>query len=148
MNRQNSTYAEFLSKLPDTATYEKPTQEKINDADKEFYSLFNVGLPKDYIEFLHCTNGLSYNGRSIFGVYDEEFLAEYPRKKSMDITRSNSSFRDMTDITDYILLGRSSIDHIVYNISEKKYQILSNGTMECFGSFDSFIELLYSFYEV
>ena len=148
MNRQNSTYAEFLSKLPDTATYEKPTQEKINDADKGFYSLFNVGLPKDYIEFLHCTNGLLYDGRSIFGVYDEEFLAEYPRKKSMDIIRSNSSFRDMTDITDYILLGRSSIDHIVYNISEKKYQILSNGTMECFGSFDSFIELLYSFYEV
>ena len=141
-------YTEFLSKLPDTAAYKKTIQEKINDADKEFYSLFNVGLPKDYIEFLHCTNGLSYDGHSIFGVYDEEFLAEYPRKKSMDIIRSNSSFRDMTDITDYILLGKSSIDHIVYNISEKKYQILSNGTMERFGSFDSFIELLYSFYEV
>ena len=66
----------------------------------------------------------------------------------MDIIRSNSSFRDRTDVTDYILLGKSSIDHIVYNISEKKYKILSNGTMERFGSFDSFIELLYSFYEV
>ena len=148
MNRQNSTYAEFLTKLPDTATYEKPTQEKINDIRNEFRSLFNVGLPDDYIEFLHFTNGLSYDGRSICGVYDEVFLAEYPRKKSMDIIRSNSSFRDTTDITDYILLGKSSIDHIVYNISEKKYQILSNGTMERFGSFDSFIELLYSFYDV
>lgn len=64
-------YTEFLSKLPDTAAYEKPTQEKINDADKEFYYLFEVGLPKDYIELLHHTNGLSYDGRSICGVYDE-----------------------------------------------------------------------------
>ena len=54
----------------------------------------------------------------------------------------------MTDITDYILLGKSSIDCIVYNISGKKYQILSNGTMESFGTFDSFIELLYAFFEV
>lgn len=141
-------YTEFLSKLPDTAAYEKPKQEKINDVDKEFYSLFEVGLPNDYIEFLHHTNGLSYDGRSICGVYDEEFLTEYPRKKSMDIIRFNSSFRDMTDITDYILLGKSSIDCIVYNTSEKKYQILSNGTMESFGTFDSFIELLYAFFEV
>lgn len=66
----------------------------------------------------------------------------------MDIIRFNSSFREMTDITDYILLGKSSIDYIVYNTSEKKYQILSNGTIESFGTFDSFIELLYAFFEV
>ena len=66
----------------------------------------------------------------------------------MDILRFNSSFREMTDITDYILLGKSSIDLIVYNIREKKYQILSNGVMQSFGSFDSFPELLYAFFEV
>ena len=66
----------------------------------------------------------------------------------MDILHFNSSFRDMTDITDYIMLGKSSLDYIVYNISEKKFQILSNGTMECFGTFDTFLELLYAFFEV
>ena len=141
-------YTEFLSKLPDQAKYEKTTAEKISDAEKEFYSLFEVRLPEDYTGLLNFTNGLSYDRRSICGVYDEEFLAGHPRKRSMDIIRSNTSFRDMTDITDYIILGKSSIDHIVYSIGEKKYQILSSGTMECFGSFDTFIELLHSFYEV
>ena len=141
-------YTEFLSKLPDTATYEKLPPEKIGNLEKEFYSVFNVGLPNDYIELLCHSNGLSYDGKSIVGVYDSDFLAKYPKKKSMDIVRFNLSFRDMTDITDYIMLGKSSIDHIVYNIGEKKYQILSNGVMECFGTFDSFLELLYAFFDV
>ena len=128
--------------------YEKLPDEKISKIKKEFYSLFNVEIPKDYIELLHQTNGLSYDGHGICGVYDTDFLIDHPRKKSMDILRFNSSFRDMTDITEYILLGKSSIDLIVFNIREKKYQILSNGTLECFGMFDSFLELLYAFFEV
>lgn len=141
-------YTEFLSKLPDTATYEKLPPKKIGNLEKEFYSVFNVGLPNDYIELLRHSNGLSYDGKSIVGVYDSDLLAKYPKKKSMDIVRFNLSFRDMTDITDYIMLGKSSIDHIVYNIGEKKYQILSNGEMDCFGTFDSFLELLYAFFDV
>ena len=141
-------YTDILSKLPGQAVYEKLPREKTDDTAKEFYSLFGAGLPDDYIELLNFTNGLSYDGRSICGVYDEEFLAVYPRKRSMDIIRFNSSFRDMTDITDYILLGKSSIDLIVYNIGEGKYQILSSGVMECFGSFDTLPELLHAFFEV
>ena len=141
-------YTEFLSKIPDAATYEKVPQEKINNIEKEFYSLFNAELPKDYIGLLHYTNGLSYDGHSICGVYDSDFLIDHPRKKSMDILRFNSNFRDLTDITDYILLGKSSIDYIVYNIQEMRFQIISNGVMECFGTFDSFLELLYAFFEV
>lgn len=137
-------YTEFLSKLPDAATYEKLPQEKIDNLIEEFDSEFDVEIPEDYIGLLHQTNGLSYDGYNICGVYDEDFLIDHPRKKSMDIVRFNSSFRDMTDITNYILLGKSSIDLIVFNIVEKKYQILSNGVMECFGTFDSFLELLYA----
>ena len=140
-------YTEFLLKLPDTAAYEKLPQEKIDGMKREFYSAFDTALPDDYTELLKHTNGLSYDGHSICGVYDEEFLIDHPRKKSMDILRFNSSFRDMTDITDYILLGKSSIDLIVYNIGEKKYQILSSGVMECFGTFDTFLELLYAFFD-
>ena len=146
--RRQAMYTEFLSKLPDSATYEKLTQEKIGKIEAEFYSIFKVELPKDYIEKLRHTNGLSNDGRSIVGVYDNDFLINNPRKKSMDILRFNSSFRDLTDITDYIMLGKSGIDYIVYNIGEKKYQILSNGVMECFGTFDSLLELLYDFFEV
>ncbi len=141
-------YTEFLSGLPEAAAYDKLPQEKIDNLKKVFYSEFDVEIPEGYIELLHHTNGLSYDGHSICGVYDADFLKDHPRKKSMDIVRFNSSFRDMTDITDYILLGKSSIDLIVYNIVEKKYQIISNGVMECFGTFDSFLELLYAFFEV
>ena len=140
-------YTDFLLKLPDTAKYEKLTAEKIEKINEEFCSVFNAEIPEDYIELLRQTNGLSYNGKSIVGVYDAGFLIDHPRKASMDIVRFNSSFRDMTDITEYILLGKSSTDLIVYNIREKKYQILSNGVMECFGTFDSFPELLNAFFE-
>ena len=112
-------YSEFLSRLPDAVTYEKLPQEKISKTEKEFYSVFGVEIPGDYTELLRFTNGLSYNGKSIVGVYAEEFLVDHPRKRSMDILRFNSSFREMTDITDYILLGKSSIDLIVYNIYNK-----------------------------
>ena len=140
-------YKGFLSRIPEAATYEKVPHEKLSNLKKEFYSLFNVGLPDDYLELLRQTNGLSYNGKSIAGLYDADFLADHPRKKSMDIIRFNSSFREMTDINDHILLGKSSIDLIVYNIREKKYQILSNGVMQCFGTYDTFPELLYAFFE-
>jgi len=141
-------FSDFLSKIPENAAYAKLSPAKIDDIQKQFYSLFNVELPQDYIELLRYSNGLSYNGNSIVGVYDAEFLISHPRKKSMDIIRFNTSFRDMTDITDYIMLGKSSIDLVVYNIREKTFQILSNGTMQCFGTFDSFLDLLYAFYGV
>ena len=141
-------FTEFLSKIPEATTYEKVSEEKIDKASKEFCRLFNVKLPQDYIEMLRHTNGISFNGNSIAGIYDADFLVEHPRKKSMDIVRFNSSFRDLTDITDYILLGKSSTDLVVYNINEDRFQILSNGVMHCFGTFDTFLELLHSFFEV
>ena len=124
-------YTDFLSKIPCSAVYEKVPAEKISKTAKEFYSLFETELPEDYIKLLHQTNGLSCDGHSICGVYDADFLADHPRKGSMDI-----------------LLGKSSFDYVVYDIAEKKYRILSNGTMECFGSFDSFPDLLYAFFEI
>lgn len=146
--RGKNMFNEFLSKIPEAITYEKLSEEKIKNASSEFYSLFNVKLPQDYIDMLRYTNGVSFNGNSIVGVYDADFLADHPRKKSMDIFRFNTSYRDLTDITDYILLGKSSIDLVVYNINDSKFQILSNGVMECFGTFDTFLELLYSFFDV
>ena len=141
-------YTTFLSKIPETTIYEKPNHDKIENIKKEFHTQFNVELPMGYIELLDYANGLSYDGHNIAGIYDDDFLVQYPRKKSMDIIRFNSSFRDMTDITDYILLGKSSIDLIVYDIGDGKFKILSNGTMECFGTFDTFLELLYAFFKV
>ena len=141
-------YRTFLAKIPAAAIYKKPPREKIDNVKEEFYSLFDIELPLGYIELLDYSNGLSYDGHNIAGIYDADFLIDHPRKKSMDIIRFNSSFRDMTDITEYILLGKSSIDLIVYDIEDKKYKILSNGTMECFGAYDTFLELLYAFFDV
>ena len=141
-------YRTFLAKIPEEAIYEQPPREKIDTVKAEFYALFDIELPVGYIELLDYSNGLSYDGHNIAGIYDTAFLIDHPRKKSMDIIRFNSSFRDMTDITEYILLGKSSIDLIVYDIEDGKYKILSNGTMECFGEYDTFLELLYAFFEV
>ena len=120
---------------------------EINMTENSFEELIGDKLPEEYLSFLKESNGFAVNGLHIFGSYDEEYLKQFPRRKSYDIIRFNVRFRDLTDISDYIMLGKSSLDYVVYDSSaEKKYQILTSGTMDIIDEYDSFIELLTAYY--
>ena len=124
-------YTEFLSKLPDAATYEKLSEEKISEMEKEFYSLFNVEIPKDYIELFlsakrvegRSEKSLLYYSKTIHKVIDDigkdarcittddlrMYLSEYQTshnssKVTIDnIRRILSSFFGWLEDEDYIV---------------------------------------------
>ena len=48
----------------------------------------------------------------------------------------------MTDIEDYIILGKDSISYFVYDITSGKYQVISNGTMDVMSEYDSLAQMI------
>ena len=60
----------------------------------------------------------------------------------------NTNFYANTDISDYIILGRSSIDYIGYIKAKNKYVIMTNGTMQHLKEFDTFNEMIMDFFEL
>ena len=42
----------------------------------------------------------------------------------------------LTDIDDYIILGKDNISYFVYDINNKKYYVLSSGCLEIMNEYD------------
>lgn len=101
-------------------------------------------LPVDYKEFLSEINGFSYDGLTIFSKFNDNIKQLSPRadEESRDIICWNEMYYDMTDITDYIILGKSDLDYIVYDKEKNVYLILTNGTMDEMDNSEDFEELL------
>lgn len=101
-------------------------------------------LPADYKEFLSEINGFSYNGLTIFSKFNDNIKQLSPRAKAetRDVICWNEKYYGMTDITDYIILGKSDLDYIVYDKEKNIYFILTNGTMEEMDKSENFDELL------
>lgn len=101
-------------------------------------------MPADYRDFLSEINGFSYNGLTIFSKFNDTIKQLSPRAKAetRDIICWNEKYYDMTDITDYIILGKSDIDYIAYDKEKNIYVILTNGTMDEKDKSENFEELL------
>lgn len=124
------------------------TNETIKKLSDYFKENFNSCLPQDYIEFLNVMNGFSYDGHSIFCCYNDEIEKNYPRYASLDLVTFNTNFYANTDISDYIILGRSSIDYIGYIKAKNKYVIMTNATMQHLKEFETFNEMIMDFLEL
>ncbi len=48
----------------------------------------------------------------------------------------------LTDIEDYIILGKDSISYFVYDIASEKYRILTNGTLDVMNEFNSLAQMI------
>lgn len=140
-------YTKLISELPREASFVALTSDYISEINAKFTDLYGVGLPSDYLDLLCLSNGLSYNGYSIFGVYDSDYLKDNSYMKGLDLFWNNKSIRELTDISEYIILGVSDMDYVAYNITDKKYQIIGNGTIDVYGTYDRLIDLLYVFFE-
>lgn len=140
-------FAKLISELPNEASFVALTSDCIGEIKRKFTDLFEVSLPSDYLSLLCLSNGLSYNGYSIFGVYDADFLKDNPYMEGLDLFWNNKSIRELTDISDYIILGVSDMDYVAYNTTDKKYHIIDNGTIDVYGTYDRLLDLLYVFFE-
>ncbi len=116
--------------------------DKVNSYFKE---LFGCNIPEEYIEFLHIMNGFSYDDRNIFCIYNDDIEKNFPRYASLDFIKFNIRFCENTDITDYIILGKSSISYIGYIKDTGKYVIMDNGELKHIKEFDKFSELITNF---
>ena len=136
----------FLNDFKHLTLFTGLSDEEINSYSQEFLKTFKIDFPEDVKEFLKVTNGL-------FGAGGEYFLSKFkdeikninPKifdKTTYDIIGRNEDFRMMTDIEDFIILGEDSLSYYVYNIENKKYQDLSNGTLDVLNEYDEFAKMV------
>ena len=135
---------DFLNKLSYKTMYTGLTESELDLYAEEFSEAFNVSLPEDLRAFLSVTNGLYVNGKVFFSRFNDNVKAFSPRatNRTRDIIEFNRSYRDMTDIEDYIILGKDSISYFVYDTASEKYQVLTNGTMDVINIFDSLAQMI------
>ena len=53
---------EFCEELPDSAD-----DNEIERLSKEFFKVYNIDIPREYVEFLRQCNGVEFNGCIIYG---------------------------------------------------------------------------------
>ena len=53
---------EFYEELPDSAD-----DNEIERLSKEFFKVYNIDIPREYVEFLRQCNGVEFNGCIIYG---------------------------------------------------------------------------------
>lgn len=118
--------------------------DEINELSSLSKEKLGCKLPVDYKEFLSEINGFSYNGLTIFSKFNDNIKQSSPRAKAeiRDVICWNEKYYGMTDITDYIILGKSDLDYIAYDKEKNIYLILSNGTMDEMDKSEDFKELL------
>ncbi len=109
---------------------------------------FACPLPQGYAKFLKEANGFSYDGHSVFCCYNDEIQNSFPRYASLDFVTFNTKFQENTDISSYLILGKSSMDYVCYEKATDKYLILTNGPMRLVSDSNDFYSLLKSFFGV
>lgn len=134
----------FLNGISDKTLYTGLTASEIELYTGEFSEAFNVSLPEDVRALLSITNGLHINGKVFFSMINDDVKELSPRatNRTRDIIGFNRYYRDMTDIEDYIILGKDSISYFVYDIASEKYQVLSNGTLDVMREYNSLTRMI------
>lgn len=124
------------------------TMQTITKVSDYFKENFGCPLPEGYVDFLNIMNGFSFDGYNIFCCYNDDIATNFPRYSSLDLVTFNTKFYNNTDVTDYIIIGKSSLDYIGYIKSTNKYVIMTNGTMQHLAEFDTFEDMLIKFFNL
>ena len=134
----------FLKGISDKTLYIGLTASEISLYAGEFKEAFNVSLPENVRDFLRITNGFYINGKVFFSMINDNVKEISPRatNRTRDIIGFNRYYRGMTDIEDYIILGKDSISYFVYDIASEKYRILTNGTLDVMNEFNSLAQMI------
>lgn len=138
-NKKYSFICDIVSDLPKGLKY-----DEINELSNLSKEKLGCELPVDYKEFLSEINGFSYDGFTIFSKFNENIKQLLPRtdEETNDVICWNKMYYAMTDITDYIILGKSDLDYVAYDKEKNVYLILTNGTMDEMDKSENFEELL------
>ena len=143
-NRKIEGKYSFLNDIKYKTLYNGLSSRDIDSYSQEFSEIFNINLPEEVKEFLKVTNGIYTSGGTFFTKFNDDVKEKSPRatRNTKDIIGFNENYRDMTDIEDYIILGKDSLSYYVYDIKSKKYQDLSNGTLDVMNEYDEFEKMV------
>lgn len=131
---------EFFSKIDVSKLYTGISAEEIEEYSQEFKRIFGLDLPEDIKNFLKRSNGIYLDGKRFFSKFNEDVQAKSPRatKATTDLIAYNENYRAMTNINDYIILGKDDLSYFVYNIENQKYQVLSSQLLSVMKEYDDF----------
>lgn len=124
------------------------TAQEIKQLSQRSADHFGCPLPEGYCAFLRASNGFSYDGYRIFCLFNGDMQREFPYFSTLDFESFNTDFSENTDIFDFLLLGKSSIDYFVYHKKNKVYQILSNGALDIIFESADFATVLTQFFRL
>ena len=107
-----------------------------NFKDK-FFNIFETEIDKDFIEFLKLSDGIEFNGCTIYSSNNHTVDGvEY------GIFENNETWLDINLDKQYIYFGDSDQDLYAYNKLNKKYEVLDRYCSDVEESFDNFENLL------
>lgn len=106
-------------------------------------------MPADYADFLRQSNGLAApSGCAVFCCYTNDIRDNFPGYAHCDFATINLRFRGMTDIEEFVLLGRSSVDYLCYEKATGKYQVRSNGILRVIAEGDHLSDVIGEFFGI
>lgn len=106
------------------------SERTIREVEEACKQELGHSLPADYGAFLRESNGLCCDQGSIFCCYNDDIEQNFPGYMALDFLTYNVNFQAWTDLTDWLILGISSLDYICYEPAAGTYQIRTNGTMD------------------
>lgn len=121
---------------------------EIEELDANSKKHFGCNIPNGYKDFLKKANGLSDDGYSIFCYFNDDMKNSFPRYSNLDFISFNSKFVENTGISEYLMIGKSSIDYLAYDKTQKKYIIMTNGIMKKISEADDFEKILEEFFQI
>lgn len=98
-------------------------------------------IPGDYLAFLEKSNGLDWNGVTIFATetipiegFSDRFIEGF--------VDANLGYRDYEPFAQYLVFGESDMDFYALEISSQRYVILEKVSLDIMNTVPSFEQLL------
>jgi len=111
------------------------TETALADLSARALAELSAVVPQEYKDFLRVTDGLNWNGLFIYSSHNTD---DYKH----GFVDSNLDWRSYEINDDFVYFGNADINLYVYSIRDSEYQMLDRPSMDVYGSFRTFDEML------
>ena len=106
---------------------------------------FNTDIPDGYSEFLGKCNGFLTEKRQMYGLSNEQTIAQYPLLVNLDFYFKNKNLAELWEMREYVVFGASDLEYFAYHISSRTFRILTSDILYVTDSFGCFEQAFESF---
>lgn len=98
-------------------------------------------VPDDYVDFLRITDGLDFNGMSVYAS-ERTTSKDSSQAEIFGFVETNLIHRDVDVMRNYLVFGGDSLNIYVLDVRNNEYQVLDRVSLDKVTSFSSFGEML------